>query len=226
MPTGHGLPDTIGDATLRDVPYIWASSISKLMSGDCQCQWAMWFRAHYKHTKLPSNLEAWQVTHNKLVLRRKDELIGDGFRVYVEAQNHFTLPSKDKKVKIGGRPDIIAVKSNNIVIEECKTGLPKNLDLTQLLLYMHLTPAVLAQCKGGAITGRLVYTEKTIEVPTSRIDDNFKSSFLKTIQIVKSDTPPSRTPSVQECGRCDISGLYCEDRIESANGEVVEHDLF
>src|SRR5206468_35641 len=38
----------------RDVPFIWVTWISSLLSGDNHCEWAAWFRAHFEHEKRPS----------------------------------------------------------------------------------------------------------------------------------------------------------------------------
>src|SRR5215469_7974841 len=134
-----------GNAVPRDNPYIYVTWIAKLMSGEHQCAWAAWFKAHYTHEKLPSrgSLEGWQANHNDLLQRRRSILARDDFRVFVEAQNKFTLPSKDGRVSIGGKIDIVAVKPGGVVIEECKTGLPRNSDLMQLLIYMLLGPLAL-----------------------------------------------------------------------------------
>ena len=75
-----------GDALPRDAPYIYVTWLAKLMSGEHQCFWAAWFKAHYSHNKLLSrgSLESWQANHNDLLQRRREILTRGRFRVFVE----------------------------------------------------------------------------------------------------------------------------------------------
>jgi len=197
------------------------------MSGDAQCEWAMWFRAHYKHNRLPSNFDSWNLEHNRLLQRRKQQLENDGFKVLVEAQNQFSIKGKDGRTVIGGKPDIVAIKQPiDWVIEDVKTGQQRNSHLAQMLIYMLLAPFGLPKCRGHVMAGRLVYAENVVEVPTAGLTEEFKETFRATVGAISGDAPAFRIPSHQECSWCDISEDYCEDRINEAPDQTIDHDLF
>ena len=36
-------------ATRRDFPYIWATLLPRLLTGENACEWAGWFKAHHQN---------------------------------------------------------------------------------------------------------------------------------------------------------------------------------
>ena len=77
----------------RDKIFIWPSWISKLVAGEDQCEWKIWFKSRFMYDKLPSdfNLARWNINHTQLSRSRRDALERLGFKVYVEDQNSFKL---------------------------------------------------------------------------------------------------------------------------------------
>lgn len=53
-------------AEARDEPFIWVTWLTKLISGDAQCEWSLWFRARHSFDKLEagSTLDGWTKDHN------------------------------------------------------------------------------------------------------------------------------------------------------------------
>ena len=35
-------------STPRDFPYIWATWLPRLLTGENSCEWAVWFKAHHQ----------------------------------------------------------------------------------------------------------------------------------------------------------------------------------
>ncbi len=115
----------------RDKVFIWPTWVTKLVAGENQCEWASWFRAHYKYDKKPSNfnLALWTANHQALLRERRRGLIKLGYKVFIEDQNSFKfdvlIPAKenvertlagDLKNKtdaisftISGKADIVAI---------------------------------------------------------------------------------------------------------------------
>lgn len=212
----------------RSQPYIWVSWISKLMGGDNQCQWAAWFRAHYKHDKLPSDFDTakWTAGHNQLLRTRTKELKDEGFEVYIEDQNSFKIESS-RGFTLSGKADIVAIKGDNGFVEDCKTGSQKAADSMQVIIYMLSLPVATTHCKGLTLEGRVVYKDAIVEVPSSKVDDGLKSLFKETVRLVGDPDEPEKIPSWGECRWCDISKADCPMRVDVEPTAAADaHDLF
>ena len=85
-------------AYLREEPYIWATWLAKILSGESSCEWAAWFRARHEGWQKASNgsFEGWQLKHTKLLSKARDRWQEREYRVQVEDQNFYRLR---------GRPD-------------------------------------------------------------------------------------------------------------------------
>lgn len=215
-------------AVERSGPYIWVTWLTKLMAGENQCEWASWFRAHYKWDKLPSEFDVakWTSEHNALLHERRKQLQAEGLIVYLEDQNSFRVEGKTGIV-VSGKADIVAVIEDAAFVEDCKTGNPKNSDHMQVMIYLLMLPLALDYCKGRVLEGRIIYKDATVDVPFVKVDDELKQLFKKTVLKVGGKTPPKKAPSWGECRYCDISKADCPDRIESEPTVTAkDHNLF
>ena len=103
-------------------PYIWVTTLAKLLTGENFCEWAGWFKAHHRNwQKPPSDFDstAWMLEHTALVNTERDGLERTGYDVYTENQNLFRL--KGATATIAGKPDLIGEKTNEILISDAKT---------------------------------------------------------------------------------------------------------
>jgi hypothetical protein len=216
-----------GPAAKRSNPFIWVSWLSKLMAGEKQCEWACWFRSHYIWEKLPSGLDLakWTADHTQLLRARKAELEAEGFTVYAEDQNSFTLKGTDG-IEVSGKPDIVAIRGEEAYVEDCKTGTPRHSDHFQVLIYMLSLPYVEGHSKGRRLEGRLIYNNTIVDVPSSKIDAGLKELFRKTVLRIGGPEPAEKVPSWGECRYCDISQADCPERIETQTEAVTDHGLF
>ena len=211
----------------RPSPFIWVTWLSKLMAGERQCQWASWFRCHYEWNKMPSgcDLARWTADHAELVRSRKAVLEAQGFTVYTEEQNSFTLMGT-AGIQVSGKPDIVAIRGQEAFVEDCKTGNPRHSDHLQVLVYMLSLPLVEGHCKGRRLEGRIVYKSMVVDVPSSRIDDDLRQLFRKTILTIGGQEPAKKVPSWGECRYCDISKADCPERILVRPDTTSGHGLF
>ena len=56
--------------TQRDFPSIWATWLPKLLTGENSCEWAIWFKAHYRDWAEPPpdfNQAEWLMRHSALL---------------------------------------------------------------------------------------------------------------------------------------------------------------
>ncbi len=211
----------------RTNPFIWISWLSKLMAGEKQCQWACWFRSHYRWDKLPSgcDLARWTAEHAELLRARRAALEEQGFTVYTEEQNAFTLIGQ-AGIEVSGKPDIVALRGPEAYVEDCKTGTPRHSDHFQVLVYLLSLPHVEGPCRGRKMEGRIVYAHAVVEVPSAKIDGDLKDLFRKTVLALGGPEPARKVPSWGECRYCDISKADCPERIEIERRRTDNHDLF
>ena len=99
----------------RSGPYIWATWLAKLLVGDASCEWAAWFRAHYKEfERMPGDFDAvaWQIRHTTMLNEVRDRLEAGGSSTLTENQCRFNLRGSSGAV-IGGKPDLVAFGEDN-----------------------------------------------------------------------------------------------------------------
>jgi len=216
-------------AETRSDPYIWVTWLTRLLAGESQCEWSAWFRAHHRdYDKVPSDfdLATWTMDHSELVAARREQLKQDGYQVYVEDENAFRRVGKTGIV-VSGKPDILALRDGEGVIEDCKTGRPRASDPLQVLVYLLLLPIRNPRCEGVRLAGRVVYKTGSVDVPSSALDEKFRERFVELVRRVGGDSPLAKAPSWSECRWCDIAASVCLCRVtqppESAEAET---DLF
>ena len=99
-------------ARAREHPYIWATWLAKLLTGENSCEWAGWFRAHHQDwAKAAVRLRPkskWMLDHTALVNRERESHEKWGYTVYTENQNSFRL--RGRTATLAGKPDLIAVE--------------------------------------------------------------------------------------------------------------------
>jgi hypothetical protein len=227
QPAAAGAAPHPGTAAERSNPFIWVSWLSKLMAGEKQCEWASWFRSHYVWEKVPSGLDLakWTADHAQLLRARKAELEAEGFTVYAEDQNSFTLLG-ETGIEVSGKPDLVAIRGQEAYVEDCKTGMPRHSDHFQVLVYMLALPHVEGPWKGRKLDGRIIYGGTVVDVPGSKIDADLRELFRKTVLTIGGPEPARKAPSWGECRYCDISSNDCPERIDIRTEVVTNHGLF
>jgi hypothetical protein len=200
----------------RETPYIWATWLTKLLSGESQCEWAAWFRAHHKgYDRLPTDLDvaAWTLEHGQLVQTRREQLLSEGYEVFVEDDNAFKRVGKTGIV-VSGKPDLVAFRDGAGVIEDCKTGRPRTSDSAQVLVYLLLFPIGNPRCAGLKLSGRVVYRSGLLDVPLDALDASFRDRFTALVQRVGGEKPLAKSPAWAECRHCDIGPTDCLYRVD------------
>ncbi len=203
-------------ATRRGDPYIWATWLTKLLSGESQCEWSAWFRAHHKdYDRLPTDLDvaAWTLEHGQLVRTRREQLLAEGYEVFVEEDNAFKRVGKTR-ITVSGKPDLVAFRDGYGIIEDCKTGRPRTSDSAQVLVYLLLFPIGNPRCAGLKLSGRVVYRSGTLDVPSESLDAGFRERFVALVQKVGGERPLPKNPAWAECRFCDIGPADCLYRVD------------
>ncbi len=210
----------------RPVPFIWATWLAPLLAETNACVWSAWFRAHHHFRKVSAfNDPTWHIEHDALVVAAADGLKEDGFQVTVEVDNRFVLTSNG--ISLSGRPDLVAVRSDRVVIMDCKSGSRRPAHRFQLLIYMVVLPCVRPELKGRDIEGLIQYRDEFVSIPSDAVTPEFRQALRTTIHAVGLPTPPRKSPSAAECQFCPVREEDCPERIEiSEIVAVTDHGLF
>ena len=211
----------------REHPYIWATWLPRLLTGENSCEWAIWFKAHYQNwTRQPSDFDQaqWLLNHTALVNERIGNWTVGGFDVEVEAQNRFEL--RGRTATLAGRPDVIAHREDEAVIVDAKTGHESPSHAVQLMIYLYAVPKALQRYRNVQLKGQVTYRDHTVRIPAAAVDERFIQNLGALIRRLSGDEPARRVPSAAECRFCDITDADCPERVadtsEAEAGETAD----
>ena len=202
--------------TRREHPYIWATWLPPLLTGERSCEWAVWFKAHHQGwARQPSdfNQAEWLANHTTLLNEQRDRWLQRGYEVRVEYQNAFRL--RGHTATLAGKPDLLVLSGNHVLITDVKTGQERPWHRYQLMIYMYALPQVDPEFKDARLTGEIVYPDHAQRVPQGSIDQGFVHDLTTLIRRIAEPEPPHRVPSAAECRFCDITADDCPERVEA-----------
>ena len=205
-------------AIQRQPPYIWATWLPRLLTGENSCEWAIWFKVHHQSwSKVPYDFDQTEslLTRTSLLNQKKSQWEARRQHVYVEGQNSFRL--QGQTATLAGRPDLIVVRSNDALIIDVKAGREQPSHSVQIMIYMYALPRALPQFQHAKLAGEVIYPTGTRRVPMGSLHTQFKTDLGALIRRIAADKPAARVPSEHECRFCDITLEDCTERIETGS---------
>lgn len=201
----------------RSKPYIWITSLAKVMSGDVSCAFSPWFAAHFeKYDKVQRDFDgdAWVRNHTALLRQINENYKARGVKTRLEDQNWMRI--KGTAADLGAKPDLIAY-DHGVRILDAKTGKPKDSDRIQVKLYMWLWILENGEPKTPtSLTGQVIYPGNADRVISSdEIDEAFRGHAVEAIKRIAELEIPDASPSPRGCSYCDITKADCPDRIDA-----------
>jgi hypothetical protein len=204
------------------------------LSGEKHCELAPWLLSHFRIDKRPRafDLAAWTAEHTDMVLARARCLDAEGYTVFLEDQNDFVL--KGKAGTLSGKCDLVAIRDDDVLVEDCKTGKQKDADFQQVLVYMFALPLLAAAprpspmteaVRGKTIRGAVQYRTFRQEIQAEAFTVDRRARILDTIIRIGAGPRPSATPSAAECRYCDIPKSDCAARLD-VDDMVAEVEVF
>ena len=199
----------------RESPYIGATWLARLLAGEAHCEWAGWFRAHYRDwTKSPSDFDQtrWMLDHTALVSQARESRDALGYEVRTENQNSFVL--RGATATLAGKPDLIAIKGNDAAVIDAKTRKPSPHHAVQVMIYQYSVPRALEEYRGMEFRGHVIYPDSNVAVPVSGVDRRFVDRLGALIRRLADEEPARKVPSAEECRWCDITPEDWPERVE------------
>lgn len=214
-------PNDFDDDFRRSEPYIHPSWLAKYLSGDRQCPYAMYGQANYLLPKQDSTFdqEGYKLRHQEALVPYAEQLRQEGYTVYTEDSNACKMTSRMGPV-LSAQFDIVALRDDEEVIVDIKTGRPSAKDIAQVKLYMAMAPAVRLHGIQETPAGRLVYSDGVFDIDPNDVTDEFKAQVRDIIRIVTLPEPPPPVPSAGECRWCPIAHICSHKVGEVAEGEA------
>jgi hypothetical protein len=206
----------------RSAPFVWVTWIRGLLAGDDRCLWKAWLKARFEYQRRESDFDfaTWSARHALLVERTVTALQDDEWDVTAEDENSLKRRGQSGLV-LAGKPDIIARRSDETLVLDCKTGIPRHSDVAQVWIYLIMLGAHTTE--GAHIRGQLVYTDHDRDVAPP--DPEILSRFSAILRAIGSDQPPHHNPSGRECRFCDVLQADCPSYVEEYH-DAEETDLF
>ncbi|HEU4792577.1 MAG TPA: PD-(D/E)XK nuclease family protein [Nitrolancea sp.] len=149
----------------RGKPYVWATWLSRVMTGNVSCQWQYWFLARHKLIEeQPATFDSvgWQIRHTRLLTEVRQELMAAGLRLNTEFAFQCRVLGCD--VLINGKIDCLAVDGRIVTVYDCKTGIPRESHQVQVMIYMYALSTYPRFMK-KRIQGIVVYQQRRIDIP-------------------------------------------------------------
>lgn len=212
----------------RPRPYVWATWVTKLLSGEDRCWWRAWYKAHHKYEKTPDDPERkdffsqYTSKHDALVVRRAEELRRDGWVVKVEDEGEFVL--RGRGGDLAGKPDIVAMRDGGeVLVVDAKAGKRRESDKWQVLLYLWaLSLSWLRDAGVRHWAGEVQYAEPPRqEVPPLTAERAEKIG--RALQVVTGEESPDAVPSRGECQFCDVAACPVRWVNDDAAGDATRY---
>ena len=212
--------DTIEDP-LRRKPYVWATWITKLLSGENKCWHAAWYKSRYKATKTPDDpdradfFKEWTRKHDALIATADARYKKNGYVTKLEEQAEFKLVGK--LADVAGKPDLVAMKDGRAVVVEGKAGRKRPADHWQVLIYLFGLP--LSWTADLKLEGALEYADG--EEIVRDLGKRERTAIIDAIRAVSLPDEPAHSPSPNECRYCDVAA--CQERYIAPEGDATRY---
>lgn len=196
----------------RGLPYIYTTWLAKALGG-ARCLWRFWFAAHFKYDKyeeMASDLVKWNRDHTKLMAARRRQLEADGWKCTVEEDNAFKL--EGQIAVVAGKPDLVAIKGDRVLVVDGKTGRERDADIYQVLLYLFAVPKSRPDLP-KLLEGEVFYKGGQAVSLTSAELAEHMDSIVAMVKTLASDDAPPKHPSRDECRFCNVGPKDCPQRV-------------
>ena len=185
----------------REYPYIWATWLPRLLTGENSCEWAVWFKAHHQNwERVPSDFDQakWMLDHTALLNERIANWTAGGYDVDIEAQNRFELHGRT--ATFAGRPDIIARREDHAVIVDAKTGHDSPSHAVQVMIYLYAIPSALERYRSVKLRGQVTYRDHTTRISAEAVDDKFIQNLARSSAASRVKSPQDECRAARNAG--------------------------
>jgi hypothetical protein len=167
----------------------------------------LWFKARHKYTKLPDSTDRadffaqWTAKHDALVADRAERLRDQGYVVKVESDGEFKL--RGSAADLAGKPDLVALRSDEVLVVDAKAGKKRASDHWQVLIYMMALPMSWLKGTTAPLRGEVEYPDGAERVrPLGSKEIGEIAGLIKRSSDAEA---PAASPSKMECRYCDIA---------------------
>lgn len=201
----------------RAVPLVRTTWVTKLLSGEHKCEWALWFLWRHDVPPEPLTPEGREriERHDAFVNDRAAELREYGWNVQVEWENLRDYVGKQTGTILSGKADLTINEADKITFEECKTGHWRwRADHIQVLLYAQIEKW---RHVNKPMVGTVLYQENPsdpVDVEKVEMDERLpiRDAYVALMGRVASEALRP-VPDPRECKYCKARP-YCAERAD------------
>jgi CRISPR/Cas system-associated exonuclease Cas4 (RecB family) len=213
-------PRPFSAARRREPAFVWVTWLTKILAGKDSCLWAAWFKSNFTdYAKTPDDFDSvsWNLKHTAALNAVEASYRQRYETVTRENQNSFRLAGSSGRGVLSGKPDLVAMSSEEIRIVDVKTSKhPRDEEWIQVAIYMLAWRLCFAEsCKDRRLVGELVYNDARQEIYDDEITTEFAEMVFGLLRKITGETPPPPTPSSTECGYCRITRADCHEKAET-----------
>lgn len=232
--------------TPRRSPYVFVTWLTKLLSGEDECQFAAWFKSTHKYAKVADDFpdrDAWVAKHDAITNRREAELIAEGYTTRKEDDAEFVLQGYERcgagcggrydprekgcetccsKLRplpgatLAGKPDLVGIRGDEAVVIDAKSGRPKLADAWQVRIYLFALPRT--WLKGVQLRGEVERPDPKDRETVAPLTAADQQAIVALMKTVTAVEPPKAAPGPRACRYCDIAS--CPHRYKKPSGDV------
>lgn len=209
--------------------WIWSTWLAKAIANRAdthQCLYSPWFKVRYKYDKYEeqaTDLSKWNRDHTKLMKARRAELEADGWTIYEEDANSFKL--EGAAAIVSGKPDLIAVKGDQVLVVDGKTGRERDSDIWQVLIYIYAIQKARPELADKRLEAEVHYRTGDVTLTPAEFTPERQQQMVSMIGILASEEPPKKVPSRAECRFCNIGVKDCPERVTRDREAVAVADF-
>jgi hypothetical protein len=201
----------------RPQTFCHPSWLGSYLSGDRQCHHALHLQANWYLPKLDSSFDlvAYKVAHQSLVNLRAAQYREWGYQVFTETENEHKVQTASG-VTISCCPDIVALREDQVLVIDAKTGSPRGKDIGQVQLYMMTLPIAGIHGIREIPSGQIFYRDGLhFDIDPEQLTSGWKSDLAALVALMTQAKTPEPTPSIHECKWCPAASV-CSHRAEES----------
>ncbi|MFQ5974805.1 MAG: Dna2/Cas4 domain-containing protein [Candidatus Hydrothermarchaeales archaeon] len=182
---------------------VGVGSISKLIVGEENCLYKIWYGMRHKEEveEVSKELVKWKINHTNMLTNLSQSLDGGVIR-------------KEDWIKLDvlggiliGKMDLLHIKDNEITVYDCKSGKPKEFHQLQIMIYLYMMDE-LDLYSDQELKGVLYYGRDEISYSLKDIPNDLPQLIERYANILLSEEPP-RPIGGSSCKWCKIE---CETK--------------
>jgi hypothetical protein len=130
------------------------------------------------------------------------------------------MPAMEEPVEAEAKPPappkkVVAVRGDDVLVVDAKTGQRKDSHLWQVLLYLLMWRKIRPDLAQAQVRGEVQYMDGCLDVPADAVTKDVSDRIYGLLRTLGRQLPPEAVPSPNECHYCSIPASECSARVDA-----------